>query len=500
MTDADLDPPTGDVDSAETQAVRALFRRRPLVPLAERPVEGGANVRSLPAPVESGGDYVGAKAVLQERMITELQQRGVLGEDEETLTRAVEEWVARVLETEDLPMNDTEREHLAEELVEEALGLGPLGVLMADPAVTDILVNGYDNVYVERFGRLERTDIRFSGEEHVRRMIERLAMRVGRRIDQSSPMVDLRLPDGSRVNATLPPVSIDGPTISIRRFGRNRLRSSDVLKLRMIDPRMWSTLRYAVAGSRNILISGGTGAGKSTLLGILAEAIPADERIVTIEDTAELVLDQEHVVRLETRPPNAEGQGRITARELLVNTLRMRPSRIIVGEVRSGEALDMLQAMNTGHEGGLTTIHANSSRDALSRLETMVLMAGADLPSRAIREQMTAALDLVVHVRRFTDGIRRVSSISEITGMESGTPLLQDIFRFETTGHAGGRVQGDFIATGIVPRFVEELRRTGTTVPLDLFAQAAPAEQGGERRSAERGAGRRATDRRGPTL
>ncbi|MEM6673903.1 MAG: CpaF family protein, partial [Planctomycetota bacterium] len=380
------------------------------------------------------------------------------------------EWVERVLASEDLPMNDSEREHLAEELVEEALGLGPLGALMSDPAVTDVLVNGYDRVYIERFGRLELTDVRFANDEHVRRMIERLAMRVGRRIDQSSPMVDMRLPDGSRVNATLPPVSIDGPTISIRRFGRNRLRSTDLLKLKMFDDRMWTMLRYAVAGRRNILISGGTGAGKSTLLGILAEAIPEDERIVTIEDTAELVLDQDHVVRMETRPPNAEGQGRITARDLLVNALRMRPSRIIVGEVRSGEALDMLQAMNTGHEGGICTIHANSARDALSRLETMVLMAGADLPSRAIREQMTAALDLVVHVRRFTDGIRRVASISEITGLESGTPLLQDVYRFDTTGHRSGRVQGDFVATGIVPRFVEELKRSGVDVPLDLFA------------------------------
>ena len=300
-------------------------------------------------------------------------------------------------------------------------------------------------MYVERFGRLEKTDVRFRDADHLVRIIQRIAARVGRRIDESSPMVDARLPDGSRVNATLPPVTIDAPTLSIRRFGRQRLRRSDLMQLGMFSPDIHGFLDAVVRGRKNLLISGGTGSGKSTLLGALAEAIPDRERIVTIEDSAELILDQEHVVRMETRPPNIEGRGLITARDLVVNALRMRPDRIIVGEVRSGEALDMLQAMNTGHDGGMTTVHANSPRDALARLETMVLMAGLDLPSRAIREQIVSALHLIVHVRRFEDGVRRVESIAEIVGMEGTTPQLQDIFRFERRGHRpkdgrGGRL------------------------------------------------------------
>ena len=417
-----------DAEEKEPREVRQLFRRQAGVHALHRArnqggVRAAAQARRAPAP--SPTDYVSVKAALQERVVDELQRRNVLGAGEEEVTEAVEEFVRAVLANEDLPVTTEERDHLAEELVEEALGVGPLAPLMSDPAITDILVTGHDKVYIERFGKLERTAVRFRDDEHVRRIIERLAMRVGRRIDQASPMVDLRLSDGSRVNATLPPVTLDGPTISIRRFGRNRLRANDLLRLGMFSEALGQVLSLAVRHRRNVLISGGTGAGKSTLLSVLAESIPADERIITIEDTAELVLDQEHVVRMETRPMNVEGRGPITARDLLVNALRMRPSRILVGEVRSAEALDMLQAMNTGHEGGLCTVHANSARDALSRLETMVLMAGAELPSRAIREQMTSALDLVVHVRRCEDGVRRVSSVSEITGMDAGVPLLQ---------------------------------------------------------------------------
>lgn len=455
----------------DVRAVRSLFSRRPAsAPRAVQRSAADPQVAARTRDDRRADDYVELKARLHSRMITELQEEGLLGADPAELEVEVQAWVGNVLATEDLPLNEEERQRLAQELTEEATGLGPLGPLLADPAITDILVNGHDQVFVERFGRLERVGVRFADDDHLRRMIERLALAVGRRIDQSSPMVDLRLADGSRVNATIPPVSIDGPTLSIRRFGRNRLRSVDVIKLRMLDEAMWTVLSAAVRGRRNVLLSGGTGAGKSTLLGILAEAIPHEERIVTIEDTAELVLDQEHVVRLETRPPNAEGSGLITARDLLVNSLRMRPSRIIVGEVRSGEALDMLQAMNTGHEGGLCTVHANSTRDALARLETMVLMAGADLPSRAIREQITSALDLVVHVRRYEDGVRRVASVSEVTGLESGTPLLQDLFVFKVTGMGRGRVQGHFQATGIVPRFVHEERDAGRDIPLELFA------------------------------
>ena len=463
-----------------SEDVRAIFRRRQAENGILRAAHGtlgrapsvGAEVTAREEP--GTNDYVGVKAELLERIIDEMQRRNLLGAGDEVLSTAVEEFVRDVVEAEDLPVTESERGHLARELIEETLGVGPLAPLMSDPAITDILVNGHDQVYIERFGQLEETSVRFRDDEHVRRIIERLAMRVGRRIDQSSPMVDLRLSDGSRVNATIPPATIDGPTISIRRFGRNRLRGEDLLRLGTLSSEMATFLWFAVRNRRNILISGGTGAGKSTLLSGMAEAIPPTERIVTIEDTAELVLDQRHVVRMETRPMNAEGRGQISARDLLVNALRMRPSRIIVGEVRSAEALDMLQAMNTGHEGGMCTVHANSARDALSRLETMVLMAGAELPSRAIREQMTAALDLVVHVRRCEDGVRRVSAISEITGMESGTPLLQDVFVADMQRRGvGNKLDVDFRSTGIVPRFVNELRETGVNVPLFQF-------QGGE--------------------
>jgi pilus assembly protein CpaF len=414
-------------------------------------------------------DYVAVKAALQDRLLDEMEQRNLLQGEGDDIAAAVQEFAARAIESENVPLNEQERVRLAEELTDETIGMGPLAPLLSDPAVSDILVNGPDHVYVERFGRLERTDIRFRDEDHVVRVIERIAARFGRRIDAASPMADLRLPDGSRVNATLPPVSIDGPTISIRRFGRRRLRREDLLHLGSFPEDMLTFLAVAVKARKNILISGGTGAGKSTLLGALAEVIPEYERIVTIEDTAELVLDQEHVVRMETRPINVEGRGRITARDLVINSLRMRPDRIIVGEVRGEEALDMLQAMNTGHDGGMCTVHANSPRDALSRLETMVLMAGTELPSRAVREQISSAIQLVVHVRRFDDGVRRIESIAELTGMEGVTPLLQDLYVFRRRGREGRKVLGDFNATGIVPRLVEELRDQGVNVPTSLF-------------------------------
>jgi len=417
-------------------------------------------------------NYSSIKGRLQERLLDEIGEQDLLAGGEESVATAVREFVDRILESEDLPLNETERERLADELTDETLGVGPLAPLMADPAVSDILVNGPRNIYVERFGRLERADVRFRDDEHVIRVIERISARVGRRIDMSSPMVDVRLPDGSRVNATIPPVSLDGPTISIRRFGRRRLTRQDLIRLGEISSEMRTFLQFAVEARKNILISGGTGAGKSTLLGALAEAIPLDERIVTIEDTAELILDQDHVVRLETRPPNVEGRGEIVTRDLLINSLRMRPDRIIVGEVRGKEALDMLQAMNTGHDGSMSTIHANSPRDALSRLETMVLMAGVELPSRAIREQIVSAIDFLVHVRRFEDGVRRVETVSEIVGMEGTVPLLQDIFKFQRRGRLGRKVAGEFVATGIVPRLVEELQDRDIQVPLSLFQGA----------------------------
>jgi pilus assembly protein CpaF len=418
-------------------------------------------------------DYLAVKAALHERLLDEIGERHLLDSEGADLTSAVQEFAARTIAAENVPLNEAERIRLAEELTDETIGMGPLAPLLADPAVSDILVNGPDEVFVERFGRLEPTGIRFRDADHVVRVIERIAARVGRRIDTAWPMADLRLPDGSRVNATLPPVTLDWPTISIRRFGRHRLRRDDLLANGTVSPEILEFLLLAIRARRNLLISGGTGAGKSTLLGALAEAIPDTERIITIEDTAELILDQEHVVRMETRPPNIEGRGRIAARDLVINALRMRPDRIIVGEVRGGEALDMLQAMNTGHDGGLCTIHANSPRDALSRLETMVLMAGTELPSRAVREQIVSAIHFVVHIRRFDDGVRRIESVAEITGLEGVTPLMQDIFTFQRRGRQGRRIAGHFTATGVVPRLVDELREQGVQVPAAMFQRTA---------------------------
>lgn len=435
-----------------------------------------ANPTAAPVPLkrESGAvAYLSVKGDLHQRLLDDLDRRNLLGASEEQLAKIVEEFVDQALTLEELPLNDGERRRLVDDLLEETLGVGPLASLMADPAVTDILVNGPHQVFIERFGRLEPTEVRFRDVEHLVRIIQRIAARVGRRIDESSPMVDARLPDGSRVNATLPPVTIDGPTLSIRRFGRRRLRREELQQLGMFSPGINTFLAHMVRGRRNLLISGGTGSGKSTFLGAVAEAIPNTERIVTIEDAAELILDQIHLVRMETRPSNIEGRGRIDARDLVINALRMRPDRIIVGEVRGGEALDMMQAMNTGHDGGMTTIHANSPRDALARLETMVLMSGLELPSRAIREQIVSALELVVHVRRFEDGVRRVESIAEIRGLEGSTPQLQDIFRFEVRGRKGRQIVGEFVPTGIVPHAVEQLRARDIHVPMDIFQPAA---------------------------
>jgi pilus assembly protein CpaF len=479
------------VSDRRDDATHAIDRRRLLRPLSTdaaarlKTAAGRSGLRPAneePDPGAKAGrpgraDYLAVKAALHERLLDEIGERGLLDSDSVDVAAAVQDFAARAIESEDVPLNEAERVRLAEELTDETIGMGPLAPLLADPAVSDILVNGPDKVYVERFGRLERTDIRFRDADHIVRVIERIAARIGRRIDTAWPMADLRLPDGSRVNATLPPVTVDGPTISIRRFGRRRLRRDDLLGLGTLSPDILEFLVFAVRARRNILISGGTGAGKSTLLGALAEGIPDTERIVTIEDTAELILDQEHVVRMETRPANIEGRGRIVARDLVTNALRMRPDRIIVGEVRGGEALDMLQAMNTGHDGGMCTIHANSSRDALSRLETMVLMAGTELPSRAVREQIVAAIHLLVQVRRYDDGVRRIESIAEITGLEGLTPLMQELFTFQRRGRQGRKIVGHFSATGVVPRMVEELRETGIQIPATLFQRSAEPEQ-----------------------
>ncbi|HWT03853.1 MAG TPA: CpaF family protein [Pyrinomonadaceae bacterium] len=377
-----------------------------------------------------------------------------------------------VLAAEAMPLSAAERERLVGEVRHELFGLGPLEPLLGDPTISDILVNSHRKIYIERRGKLEATDVAFKDDEHLMRVIERIVSSVGRRIDESSPMVDARLADGSRVNAIIPPLSIDGPVLSIRRFGAEPLRMAALIENRALTREIAEMMEMCVRARLNLLISGGTGAGKTTLLNALSAYIPEDERIVTIEDSAELQLQQPHVVRLETRPPNIEGRGEVTQRDLVRNALRMRPDRIVIGEVRGGEAIDMLQAMNTGHDGSLTTIHANTPRDALSRLETMIQMTGMRLSERAMRQQIASALDIVLQVARLSDGTRRVTSISEITGMEGETITMQEIFQFERTGiDPNGKVIGRFRATGIRPRFAEKLKAYGMHLSRTLLEE-----------------------------
>jgi len=378
--------------------------------------------------------------------------------------------VERLLGEEGAAVNATERQQIVQDVQHEVLGLGPLEPLLADATVSDILVNTYKQVYVERFGKLQLTDVRFGSNAHLLKIIDKIVSGVGRRIDESSPMVDARLPDGSRVNAIIPPLALDGPLLSIRRFAVVPLKTEDMLRLKTFTPDMAELLAGLVKAKVNILISGGTGSGKTTLLNILSGHIPATERIVTIEDAAELQLQQPHVVRLETRPPNIEGKGEITQRALVRNSLRMRPDRIILGEVRGAEVLDMLQAMNTGHEGSMTTIHANSARDGLTRLESMMGMSGLNLPPKAMRYQISSALSVVIQAARMVDGSRKVISVQEITGMEGDIITMQEIFLFEKAGIApDGTVQGHFRATGIRPKFMQRLRSFGINVREDVF-------------------------------
>lgn len=368
------------------------------------------------------------------------------------------------------PMSGRERERLALEVLDEVFGLGPLEPLLQDPSINDILVNGHKQVYVERAGILEETNIRFKDNSHLMHIIEKIVSAVGRRVDESSPMVDARLADGSRINAIIPPLAVDGPHLSIRRFGHIPISEEDLLANQTLTPPMLELLKGAVKSRLNIVVSGGTGAGKTTLLNVLSGYISDKERIVTIEDSAELLLKQRHVVRLECRPANIEGSGAVKQRQLVINSLRMRPDRIIVGEVRGEEALDMLQAMNTGHDGSLTTIHANSPRDAIARMETMSLMANLNLPEKAVRRQIASAVAIVIQVSRFNDGTRRMTHLTEITGMEDDVVSMQDVFVFEKQGISpDGRVLGTFTATGIRPKFAEKLKASGISVPAAFF-------------------------------
>jgi len=377
-----------------------------------------------------------------------------------------------VLAQEAAPLSAAERERLVNDVQHELFGLGPLEPLLADPTISDILVNRHNTIYIERRGKIEATNVTFKDDEHLMRVIERIVSSVGRRIDESSPMVDARLQDGSRVNAIIPPLAIDGPVLSIRRFGSEPLKMAMLIENQALTKDISDMLQMCVTARLNVLISGGTGAGKTTLLNALSAYIPEDERIVTIEDSAELQLQQPHVVRLETRPPNIEGRGEVTQRDLVKNALRMRPDRIVIGEVRGGEAIDMLQAMNTGHDGSLTTIHANTPRDSLARLETMIQMTGMRLSDRAMRQQVASALNLVLQVARLSDGSRRVTSISEITGMEGETITMQEIFMYERSGiDKEGKVIGRFKPTGIRPRFAERLKACGLQLPRVFFEE-----------------------------
>ncbi|ACY97425.1 MULTISPECIES: CpaF family protein [Thermomonospora] len=387
------------------------------------------------------------------------------------LENRVRSTLQMVLEQEDTPMTAADRARLSQEIFDEVMGLGPLEPYLNDPEVTEIMVNGPGQIYVERNGRLELAAGAFAGEGSLRRTIDKIVARVGRRIDESSPMVDARLPDGSRVNAVVPPVALDGSLLTIRKFAADPFTVHDLVDFGTLTPQVADLLAACVRGRLNILISGGTGSGKTTTLNVLSSFIPPDERIVTIEDSAELQLRQEHVLRLESRPPNIEGRGEVTIRDLVRNALRMRPDRIVVGEVRDGAALDMLQAMNTGHDGSLTTVHANAPREAMARLETMVLMSGMDLPVRAIREQIASAIDLVIHQARFKDGSRRITHVTEVSGLEGEVITLQDVFLFDMRAgvDADGRALGRLRPTGLRPRFLERLLDAGITVPNEIF-------------------------------
>ena len=423
----------------------------------------------IPSP-SARADLTAVKAAIHRKLIQKLNLERLGGVRREDVRREVSLILEELVVSDSTPMNLQERESISQEVLDEVFGLGPLEPLLADPSVSDILVNGFDKVYVERKGLLEATSVQFRDDAHLISIIDRIVSAVGRRVDESTPMVDARLPDGSRVNAIIPPLAVDGPCLSIRKFAQQPLTAEDLIAGNALTAPMLELLQGCVRAHLNILISGGTGAGKTTLLNVLSASLSDRERIVTIEDAAELQLHQSHVVRLETRPPNIEGKGAIAQRQLLINTLRMRPDRIIVGEVRGEEALDMLQAMNTGHDGSLTTVHANSPRDALSRLETMVAMSGLNIPDGAVRRQIASAIDLVVQVTRLSDGTRKVTNLAEITGMEGDVVTMQDIFIFRKRGiKENGEVMGAFTPVGIRPKFAERLTVSGINLPVSMF-------------------------------
>jgi pilus assembly protein CpaF len=430
------------------------------------------STRPIGRPRSAAESWLDIKNLVHQKLLSALDTDTLKAINKERVRGVVTATVERLLVEQGIPMTLVERERMIEEVLDEVFGLGPLEPLLKDPTISDILVNGYDSVYIEREGRLVETAVRFRNQQHVRQIIEKIVSAVGRRLDESSPIVDARLKDGSRVAAIIPPLSLIGPTVSIRRFGKKLLSPDDLIKRESITPGMLRLLAACVEARQSIVICGGSGSGKTTLLNILSRYIPEEERVLTIEDVAELQLHQWHVVRLETRPPNIEGAGAVTQRDLVINSLRMRPDRIVVGESRGPEALDMLQAMNTGHDGSMTTIHANSTREAFARMETMVMMASQHLPDRVIRHQLASAINLVVHVARLMDGTRKVMSIAEVLGVHDDRVETQDLFIFERAGLApSGRVLGRFRATGVRPVCLDRLKARGVEVPESIFEE-----------------------------
>jgi pilus assembly protein CpaF len=420
----------------------------------------------------SASEFESLKRRIHTKLVDKLDLSKVSELEGDVLRREIRLVVEHLCDTEDHLLNRSERDRLIEEVLDETFGLGPLELLLKDSTISDILINGPKSIYVERRGKLERTTVQFRDNSHLLQIIDRIVSKVGRRVDEVCPMVDARLPDGSRVNAIIPPLALDGPAVSIRRFGANPLKLEDLLNYKAFTPEMVMLLEGSIKARLNIIISGGTGSGKTTLLNTLSSFIPGHERIVTIEDAAELQLQQEHVVRLETRPPNIEGKGAITATDLVKNALRMRPERVIIGECRGPETLDMLQAMNTGHEGSMTTLHANTPRDAIARIETMITMAGFDLPLKALRQQIASSVDLIIQANRLQGGVRKITHITEIVGMEQDTVVMQDIYHYCQDGiDETGRAIGRFEATGIRPTFMDRLEQAGVRLPASAFRQ-----------------------------